>query len=65
MGLQDLRGQATRRTPKEMVKHLKTFDLDLKFSAGIWVLFSRRRNAFTIATRRRCPLPDGWKSPRS
>ena len=36
MGLQDLRGQATRRTPEEMVKHLKTFDLDLKFSAGIW-----------------------------
>jgi xylose isomerase len=36
MGLQDLRGQAERRTSEELVQHLKTFELDLKFSAGIW-----------------------------
>ena len=36
MGLVDLRPQAVRRTPEEMVKHLEEFELDLKFSAGIW-----------------------------
>ena len=36
MGLQDLRGQAQRRTPEELVKHLQSFELDLKFSAGVW-----------------------------
>jgi xylose isomerase len=36
MGIVDLRTQATRRTPEEMLKHLHTFELDLKFSAGIW-----------------------------
>lgn len=36
MGLVDLRSQATRRTPEEMLEHLKSFELDLKFSAGIW-----------------------------
>lgn len=32
----DLRPQAIRRTPEEMLEHLNTFELDLKFSAGIW-----------------------------
>ena len=36
MALKDLRGQKTRRTPEEMIEHLKTFELDLKFSAGVW-----------------------------
>ncbi len=36
MGLSDLRGQATRRTPRQMVEHLGGFELDLKFTAGIW-----------------------------
>lgn len=36
MALPDLRSQAIRRTPEEMVKHLKSFNLELKFSAGIW-----------------------------
>jgi xylose isomerase len=36
MGLVDLRSQTTKRTPDEMLEHLKTFELDLKFSAGIW-----------------------------
>src|SRR4051812_18841774 len=36
MSLPDLRPQATRRTPEELVAHLKSFELDLKFSAGVW-----------------------------
>lgn len=36
MPFQDLRGQAQRRTPDELIRHLKSFELDLKFSAGVW-----------------------------
>ena len=36
MSLPDLRPQARRRTPDELVAHLKSFELDLKFSAGVW-----------------------------
>src|SRR5437868_6949225 len=36
MSLPDLRPQATRRSSSELVAHLKSFELDLKFSAGIW-----------------------------
>ena len=36
MPLPDLRSQSTVRTPDEMVAHLNSFNLDLKFSAGIW-----------------------------
>ena len=36
MALPDLRPQAQRRTPDEMLAHLQSFELDLKFSAGIW-----------------------------
>ncbi len=32
----DLRQQAIRRTPTELLKHLKSFELAPKFSAGIW-----------------------------
>jgi len=32
----DLRSQATDRTPEEMISHLESFEMDLKFSAGIW-----------------------------
>jgi xylose isomerase len=32
----DHREQARRRTPEELLAHLRTFELDLKFSAGIW-----------------------------
>ena len=34
MPLIDLRSQALRRTADEMLEHLRSFDLDLKFSAG-------------------------------
>jgi xylose isomerase len=36
MALPDLRGQATRREPQQRLEHLNDFELDLKFSAGIW-----------------------------
>ncbi len=36
MALRDLRSQATRRTHQELLTHLRSFELELKFSAGIW-----------------------------
>ena len=36
MPLRDLRGQRTIRKGEELVKHLSSFSLDLKFSAGVW-----------------------------
>jgi len=36
VGFCDLRSQALRRTPEELLNHLKSFRLGLKFSAGIW-----------------------------
>jgi len=36
MALPDLRDQARRRSPEEMLDHLRSFSLDLRFSAGIW-----------------------------
>jgi len=36
MALVDLRSQAKRRSADELVKHLKSFELDLKFTAGVW-----------------------------
>jgi len=36
MALVDLRPQAIRRDPNALLAHLRSFELDLKFSAGIW-----------------------------
>ena len=36
MPLIDLRDQAARRSPDDLVRHLESFELDLKFSAGVW-----------------------------
>ncbi|HEX6925221.1 MAG TPA: TIM barrel protein [Longimicrobiaceae bacterium] len=36
MAFQDLRSQATRRSKDELIRHLSTFELDLRFTAGIW-----------------------------
>lgn len=36
MALVDLRDQAKVRNPDELLKHLQTFNLELKFSAGVW-----------------------------
>jgi xylose isomerase len=45
MSIRDLRPQAKRRTPEELVEHLKTFELELKFSAGVW-FFSPPQSRF-------------------
>jgi xylose isomerase len=36
MALVDHRPQALRRSHEELARHLHDFELDLKFSAGIW-----------------------------
>ena len=36
MALVDLRPQAQRRDPQQTLEHLNSFELELKFSAGIW-----------------------------
>jgi xylose isomerase len=36
MSMRDLRAQAQRHSPEELVAHLQSFHLDLKFSAGVW-----------------------------
>lgn len=43
--LPDLRPQAARRTPEQTLQHLRDFDLDLRFSAGIW-FFSPAQSRF-------------------
>ena len=45
MSLVDLRPQSVRRTSEQVVEHLKSFNLDLKFSAGIW-FFSPAESRF-------------------
>lgn len=45
MPLVDLRPQTSRRAPPEMLKHLQTFEIDLKFSAGVW-FFSPPQSRF-------------------
>jgi xylose isomerase len=39
MGFVSTKHQAKRRTPEELIRHLKSFELDLKFSAGVWFFF--------------------------
>ncbi len=36
MAFVDCRSQALRRSPEDLLRHMQTFHLDLKFSAGIW-----------------------------
>ncbi len=36
MPIRDLSGEKVRRTGEELVKHLESFELDLKFTAGVW-----------------------------
>lgn len=36
MPLRDLREQACRRSANDLLRHLRAFSLDLRFSAGIW-----------------------------
>ena len=39
MAFVDTKHQARRRTPEELIEHLKGFELELKFSAGVWFFF--------------------------
>jgi len=39
MAFISLKHEARRRSPAAMVKHLKAFHLDMKFSAGVWYFF--------------------------
>ncbi len=55
MPLQDLRRQSTRRTPEEVAGHLMEFELDLKFSAGIW-FFSPANSRFHDKYQDELPL---------
>ncbi len=36
MPIRDLSGQKVRRSGDELVRHLESFDLDLRFTAGVW-----------------------------
>ena len=36
MPFEDLRPQARHRSPDELLRHLESFELDLRFTAGIW-----------------------------
>lgn len=36
MAFVDCRSQTLRRSPEDLLRHMQTFHLDLKFSAGIW-----------------------------
>ncbi len=36
MPIADLSGQTVRRTGEDLVRHLESFELDLKFTAGVW-----------------------------
>ncbi len=53
MAIRDLRGQAVRRSPDELLQHMNSFELDLKFTAGIWYFspFAGRFHAQYGATR--------------
>jgi len=39
MGLMDLRSQKIRKNKEEMLKHLKSFRLEPKFSIGVWYFY--------------------------
>lgn len=54
--LRDLRPQALRRTSDELVQHLETFNLDLKFSAGVW-FFSPPNSRFHDRYKQQIDIP--------
>jgi xylose isomerase len=45
MPLQDLRSQASRRSPDDLLAHLRSFEMELRFTAGIW-FFSPANSRF-------------------
>jgi len=67
MPLQDLRPQATRRTRDETLTHLRSFELELKFSAGIWYFsppYSRFHEKYQpdLSVEQRLEIAAGLKS---
>ncbi len=58
MSMLDTSGQTTRRGPDEMIEHLNSFELELKFTAGVWFFFpggGRFHDAYVEK-----PDPDEW-----
>ena len=66
MPIRDLTAQAKHRSPDELVAHLKNFELDLKFSAGIW-FFSPPASRFhdkykaDLSLEQRLEIAASWK----
>ena len=63
--MHDLRYQMTRRSREELVEHLNTFELDLRFSVGIWYFSpggSRFHERYVPDTtiEQRLELAAGW-----
>ncbi|MCB9844530.1 MAG: TIM barrel protein [Phycisphaeraceae bacterium] len=66
MPLVDLRNQAQRRSSEAALRHLRSFELDLKFSAGIWFFsppFSRFHERYSdpLTIERRLEIAAGLK----
>ncbi len=63
--MRDLRYQATRRSPEELLRHLKSFELDLRVSVGVWY-FSPGGGRFhdryvpNIPLEQRLEMAAGW-----
>jgi len=58
MGFLSTKEQGRRRTPEELIQHLKEFELDLKFSAGVWFFWpggGRFHDAYVAK-----PAPEEW-----
>ncbi len=55
MSLPDLRPQATRRSREALLRHLQSFELDLKFTAGVW-FFSPPNSRFHDKYQREIPI---------
>ncbi|MGE5549613.1 MAG: TIM barrel protein [Bacteroidota bacterium] len=53
----DLKPQTTRRSVAELAKHLQAFDLDLRFSVGIWY-FSDHGNRFHAPLGKAAGIPE-------
>jgi xylose isomerase len=55
MAFSDLRSQARRKAPAELIQHLQTFQPDCRFSAGIW-FFSPSGSRFHRKYSRELPI---------
>lgn len=60
MPLSDLRPQATPRDPDTLVRHLEAFELDLRFTAGIW-FFSPPDSRFHGRYKPEVPLEERFE----